>query len=87
MRKLLWIGVATILITLAGCRQADAPPPAATASPAAAEEASPKAAPDTTSGQELNQAIQQPLDKARAVEQTLEDAKKATDAAAEREGG
>ena len=86
MRKLLWMGVTTILITLAGCRQAESPPPP-TAEPPAAAEATPAAAPATPSGQELNQAIQQPLDKARAVEQTLEDAKKATDAATEREGG
>lgn len=87
MQKLLWIGVTAILITLAGCRQAEAPPPATAQPPAAAAESTPSKQPDTPSGQELNQAIQQPLNRARTVEQTLEDAKKATDAAAEREGG
>lgn len=75
-----------ILIALAACSQPSPPPaaPAAPAEPAAKTEAPAAAAP---SGQELNNAIQEPLDRARAVEDQLQQDKQDTDAALDQQGG
>lgn len=74
-----------ILIALGACSQ-PSPPPAAPAAPAEpAKSEAPAAA--TPSGQELNNAIQQPLDRARAVEDQLQQDKQDTDAALDQQGG
>lgn len=76
----------SMLLSLTACSQ-PAPPPAAEATTPAAS--APPATPTPPSGdnQELNQAIQQPLDKARAVEGQLQEGREANDAKLEEQGG
>jgi len=74
-----WTVVALLALSLAACGRHTPPP--------AAESAKGPAAAQSAPNSELQQAIQQPLDKAKAVEGQLQQDKEALDAAVRDQGG
>lgn len=76
-----------IVLSLTACSQPAAPPAASKPAeqPAPASAATPAAT--APSGNELNQAIQQPLDRARGVEESLKEQQEAERKRIEEQGG